>query len=275
MEKLIEEVRKCPCLYDMRLEEYRDLQRKDNCWERIAQNLHRNNSRSVKQDWKKLRDCFRQAVARRKTSGQAAKHWKAWRYEKQMQFLIPFMNSRETSTSIENIPSDGVQDEDDTGATHARDTLEEMAAAASTSQDGGICGRQKRKPATTSDVDKLITCLHDTQAMSEQRDDLDYFFMSACHSTRRLPRRLQTQIKREVLDCIARAEEQHENDMSVHASTPSPAPPCSGVAVSNDSNSSFSSAQGSGVTDQSTEARPLSVVSTEVTQTATAYGRPM
>ena len=52
--------------------------------------------KTAKHEWKKLRDCFRQALARKKTPiGQAVKKTKLWRYEKQMEFLIPFMMPRE------------------------------------------------------------------------------------------------------------------------------------------------------------------------------------
>ncbi|XP_045101898.1 uncharacterized protein LOC123498650 isoform X2 [Portunus trituberculatus] len=95
MEKLIEEVQKYPCLYGMSSEWYRDIGRKDSCWEDTAQTLQMD-GKYIKHEWKKLQDCFRQALGRRKTSsGQAAKKIKPWRYEHQMEFLIPFMNQRE------------------------------------------------------------------------------------------------------------------------------------------------------------------------------------
>ncbi|KAG7168771.1 Transcription factor Adf-1-like 4 [Homarus americanus] len=236
MEELIDEVKEHPCLYDIRMEEYRDVQRKYNIWEQIAQNLQRDY-------WKKLRDCYRQAQARRKTtSGQAAKNWKPWRYEKQMQFLTASMRSRETNTNIEDINIDCVDDNNESTVTTACDMQEEIAGSVSTSKDGDTRCRKKRKSSTPSDVDKVITYLHEKRAMSYKQDDLDYFFISACHSTRKLSRRLQNQIKREVLDCIARAEEQHEYEISKHVFAPSPAPSTfSAATASTDSDSSFAS----------------------------------
>lgn len=42
----------------------------------------------LKHDWKKLQDCYRQAMLRRKTkSGQSATKTKPWKYEELMSFL--------------------------------------------------------------------------------------------------------------------------------------------------------------------------------------------
>lgn len=61
-------------------------------------------------------------------------------------------------------------------------------------------------------VDKLINYLQEKQRAKRsapEADDLDLFFASACKSTRILPRFLQTRIKLELMQSIARAEEEH------------------------------------------------------------------
>lgn len=47
---------------------------------------------------------------------------------------------------------------------------------------------------------------------SSDHDALDLFFASVCQSTKRLPKKYQSQIKREVLDTLLRIEEQYEAD---------------------------------------------------------------
>lgn len=42
--------------------------------------------------------------------------------------------------------------------------------------------------------------------MKKQPEELDFFFASACESTKRLPRRLQLRIKQEVMRLIINAE---------------------------------------------------------------------
>lgn len=61
-------------------------------------------------------------------------------------------------------------------------------------------------------VDKLINYLQEKQRAKRsapEADDLDLFFASACKSTRLLPRFLQTRIKLELMQSIAKAEEEH------------------------------------------------------------------
>ncbi|KAL4126668.1 hypothetical protein QTP88_010877 [Uroleucon formosanum] len=76
-ENLIENVRAHTSLYDIFSEDYRD------------QNVR-------KEAWEEIGDARRQ-----KTSGQSAKHIPAWKFSKQMEFLLPFLENRETHSNIE------------------------------------------------------------------------------------------------------------------------------------------------------------------------------
>lgn len=53
---------------------------------------------------------------------------------------------------------------------------------------------------------------HSTGAGGEDGDALDLFFASVCQSTKRLPRKHQAVVKRQVLDVLLRAEEDAEVD---------------------------------------------------------------
>lgn len=55
--------------------------------------------------WKKLRDCFREAIKRQKDtkSGQGAVKMKEWKFQKQMQFLLPYMSTRRYANIICNM----------------------------------------------------------------------------------------------------------------------------------------------------------------------------
>lgn len=50
-----------------------------------------------KSEWTKLRNCFLNAIRRRrsKTSGQSAKYIQPWKYSQQMEFLLPYLENRE------------------------------------------------------------------------------------------------------------------------------------------------------------------------------------
>lgn len=55
------------------------------------------------------------------------------------------------------------------------------------------------------DVDKVLKFMKQKQKRNQPRE-LDYFFTSACESTKRLPRRLQLKVKQEVMKAILNAE---------------------------------------------------------------------
>ncbi|CAH2003198.1 unnamed protein product [Acanthoscelides obtectus] len=63
----------------------------------------------VKELWRKLRDCHRDALRRQRKSksGDKAKNIKLWTYQKQMEFLIPYMANRSTTGNIESNQQDG------------------------------------------------------------------------------------------------------------------------------------------------------------------------
>lgn len=53
----------------------------------------------VKEIWRKLKDCHRDALRRqgKRKSGDAAKAIKLWTYQKEIEFLLPFMANRNTT----------------------------------------------------------------------------------------------------------------------------------------------------------------------------------
>lgn len=49
---------------------------------------------------------------------------------------------------------------------------------------------------------------------STEHDSLDLFFASVCQSTKRLPRKFQSSVKRQVLDALLRVEEEWETEQT-------------------------------------------------------------
>jgi len=64
----------------------------------------------------------------------------------------------------------------------------------------------KKNVGKESDVDKIISFIGNKNHVKKQPGELDFFFASACESTKRLPRRLQLRIKQEVMRAIINAE---------------------------------------------------------------------
>ncbi|KAG8300816.1 hypothetical protein J6590_067087 [Homalodisca vitripennis] len=217
MEQLIEAVRTHPLLWNTDLEEYRDSNLKDTAWGEIAEQLEQNKA-NLKEEWRKLRDRHRQALFRKKTkSGQSATKLKPWKYEKQMEFLVTTMKHRKCDT---NIPP---MDQSVVGATvpicdrpftpgdeSITDVEENEETSFLPSTNAGTLGESRNRHPRN--VDKLINYFQERQKAKRsapEADDLDLFFASACKSTRLLPRFLQTRIKLELMQSIAKAEEEH------------------------------------------------------------------
>ncbi|XP_047104417.1 transcription factor Adf-1-like [Schistocerca piceifrons] len=98
VERLIEEVRKFPVLYDQGSENYRNIEYKDRVWKTIATDLQaKDGIEECKKKRASVRDQLRKTLQKRKTvSGQAAVHQHKYKYEDLLKFLLPYMVERET-----------------------------------------------------------------------------------------------------------------------------------------------------------------------------------
>ncbi|CAG5056808.1 unnamed protein product [Parnassius apollo] len=100
-EKLIEEVRKYPYLYDLSDAKYSNSIKKDEAWKQISITLKQSES-ECKKTWLNLRESHRRAMKKRKTkSGQAAPTTKKWTFEDEMSFLVPHYKERNTISSVD------------------------------------------------------------------------------------------------------------------------------------------------------------------------------
>ncbi|KAF5274595.1 hypothetical protein FQA39_LY07207 [Lamprigera yunnana] len=80
--------------------------------------------KTVKDLWRKLRDCHRDALRRQKKfkSGDKAKKVKVWTYKKHMEFLVPYMANRNTwntSGNVESSQQDEIENLTDNDTLHS------------------------------------------------------------------------------------------------------------------------------------------------------------
>lgn len=211
MHKLIEEVRKRPCLYNCRREDYRDAAKKARSWRDIACILNRNCS-EIKAEWKKMRDCFRAALYRRKNKSADYKVSRPWLYESRMQFLVPFLYSRPNKHVLDDgMSTDSITIIDVRGPDTVLDGREDTIADVPGQDTVDSVNIEEATAEQPEDTDKDVNrsfCFPKSRKR-RQTDDLDYFFASACESTRNLPRLQQIKIKREILNLISGIEEEH------------------------------------------------------------------
>nr|CAI5851725.1 unnamed protein product [Callosobruchus analis] len=103
-EKLIEEVRNYKFLYDTNDENYLKSKLKDCVWRDIAKKLDLKDGNDAKTAWMKLRNCHRDALRRQKKCMRRCvppSAIKMWRYQKQMNFLLPFMANRSQEGNVD------------------------------------------------------------------------------------------------------------------------------------------------------------------------------
>ncbi|XP_047518995.1 uncharacterized protein LOC125058900 [Pieris napi] len=111
---LIEEVEKRALIYDKKLKEYSDSNLKIKAWDEISRIIFSTvwgtlssqekteAGKLVQKRWKNLRACFSRELREQK-SGQAATKRRKYKHFDQLLFLIPSMDTRETSGNADSV----------------------------------------------------------------------------------------------------------------------------------------------------------------------------
>ncbi|KAM3957729.1 uncharacterized protein ACR2FA_008242 [Aphomia sociella] len=204
-ELFIQNVRKFPCLWDMNNITYRDMTRKEKSWEIVARECNMLNGLEAKAQWKRLRDCHREALRRRKISaGQGARFFSPWKYEQLMDFLLPHTENKDSPT---NFPIDP----DGSGDISTECLLPPPSRTEPLSKNRAIDDtvteeREKIREERQKERDKWRRQIIETNRI--RRDALSDLFSSLCQKTRDLPKYLQLRVQREIFESVARAEEE-------------------------------------------------------------------
>ncbi|KAF5289754.1 hypothetical protein FQA39_LY03671 [Lamprigera yunnana] len=191
------------------------------------------NEQTVKDLWRKLRDCHRDALRRQKKfkSGDKAKKVKVWTYQKQMEFLVPYMANRNTTGNIESSQQDETENftDNDTiylpsGETPAdeqnEDASEEVDAenVQESSQDTTVqvsaratlkTGKKRKQMETLLQQtleDHIVRRRQREEERKRKTDEKPYslyqFFLSMYHDTKELPHISQLRIKRKLFEVV-------------------------------------------------------------------------
>lgn len=201
----------------------------------------------AKNTWKKLRDNHREALKRQKDgkSGQAAKNTRIWKYQKVMEFLVPYMQNRNTTgnysqddsqvsqesnpTQVSELDEDNfeVVNESAHGSVNENSQSSNTTAASSetTSQNTSTPLTRKRVHSVQHEILNFVKIQQtDREKRKTERDlrnqvldkmdDMDHFFLSVCESTKKLPKPAQLRLKRKIFNLVTEEEElQIYNDM--------------------------------------------------------------
>ncbi|CAG9788476.1 unnamed protein product [Diatraea saccharalis] len=114
-EQIIEYVKLYPVLYNKTLGQYRDHNMRNIAWEEIAEQLN-TPVEEIKEKWARLRNCLTNALKRRRRKSAAIMG--PWKFEKQMQFLLPYLDAK---THVTNMSNNTMSLDEDTSATNLID----------------------------------------------------------------------------------------------------------------------------------------------------------
>ncbi|XP_072944660.1 uncharacterized protein [Epargyreus clarus] len=201
-ERLIDEVKKYPVLYDTKHENHRDVDVRDRCWMEISERIGAN-SEVLKREWKNLRDSLRQVLKKNRKGGKtkAGAPCKKWRFEGRMSFLLPYMTMRSRDDSDPLYASE-----------EKRKLRREQWRASRMALPAGRMGYRQIKSDVKLDETEQSEQEQESWEQHVEQDSLDLFFASVCQSTKRLPKKYQSQLKKQVLDALLRVEEECENE---------------------------------------------------------------
>ncbi|GFT90919.1 MADF domain-containing protein [Nephila pilipes] len=199
MERFIKIVKSYPCLWDTAHPAYKDFEVMDQAWVKVAASTDYPDAKAAKVQWKKLRDNFREALKRQKDSKYAGR---TWRYQRQMQFLIPFMQSKNQDFSIDADRNSSSENTDATLNTEDKkhnslNSLEDDA------NDSGPSAVKKKRRISDDQKDDLELSRPSIVPGNALLD----FFSSMYNTTEELPPQLQLQVKRKIFEVVAEAEE--------------------------------------------------------------------
>ncbi|KAL3277622.1 hypothetical protein HHI36_012963 [Cryptolaemus montrouzieri] len=200
-EKLIDLIQKYDVIYNIKCIEYRDARLRNAAWEQIAK-LHGKSVEECKENWNKLRNCYNNAMKRRrKKSDQTGKIIGPWRFEEQMSFLKPYLGDRQAAGNDVSISNASFSDPSTASPMYPERTSRTIS---STSY------RRKASSSTENDymedMKKLMKTSQEINTRREELDDLDTFFLSMSKSIKKLPKVDQIRIKMDLLKAISEAE---------------------------------------------------------------------
>ncbi|XP_049865355.1 transcription factor Adf-1-like [Pectinophora gossypiella] len=222
-EKLIEEVRRYPYLYDASDAKYADSVKRDQTWKSIARTLSSTES-ECKKTWANLRESYRRAVVKKRTkSGQAATTSKKWQFEEEMSFLLPHMKQRKTISSLteddsevdENVDVNELLSNHDDSSMSLNEELNitnrPESSATNTSANSPLfpnIPKRKRlkgtQECTSASAQLLQYLLKEKEAKKD--DEIDQFFSSIATTVKKLNRYSQSVLKSRIFNMVSEFE---------------------------------------------------------------------
>lgn len=190
-------------------------------------------AQTVKEQWRKLRECHREALRRQqKKSGQQATHIRLWTYQKQMEFLKPFMKNRNTVGYPTSPLGESQLEEDDITLSADAPTVEATNDCEPTELSENV-PHKKFKKSTVATDSAIREFIENTDKRAKQRDELRQnlisetkkqeelkndglyqFFMSMFNITKSLPTKYQKEVRKKMFQVVSDAEDKADDEVA-------------------------------------------------------------
>ncbi|RVE52304.1 hypothetical protein evm_003094 [Chilo suppressalis] len=232
MNKFLLEVKALPILWDVNHMYFRDVLRKRDTWEAVAEKCDMKDGEEAKQLWSKIRCSHREAMRRRSEHNNLGE----WKYEKPMEFLLTRNIENNSALNSDNVVETGLKDKFNievikAGVTDERiQTLNDNPVGSSLGLTSVNLDPKKNHKNHTDMVRKnndnrkrsldVTSCGTDERVTENQlvispptnserkNDGLAELFTCLREKTRNLPKYLQLRVQREIFESITRAEEE-------------------------------------------------------------------
>ncbi|XP_030752276.1 uncharacterized protein LOC115879532 [Sitophilus oryzae] len=251
-EKIIENVREQPILYDLSHSEYKNTKKKDKIWDEIAMSVGEMTGDELKKKWKNLRDSYAKFLRTEKTkSGQEMKNldrYKTWPWAQQMEFLRKSLSFAKTHTNKNILPvsqsAESSQLREDTNHDQLNNhepveqvtVAENIPAIMGDTEENQLKKRQvycevkqpekKKKTMVNSQgsaVEQVICCLHQNRE-NLAADDIDDIFKGYAKTVKKFSKKRQAIVKFKMSQLImenelAQLEEEEQHALNANTST--------------------------------------------------------
>ncbi|XP_049874657.1 uncharacterized protein LOC126372800 isoform X2 [Pectinophora gossypiella] len=178
---------------------------------------------AAKRHFKKLRDCHREAIRRRKyATGSAAANMKPWKYEAEMAFLLPHIEFQNILTAP--VSAEEAQHFHEQSTTETSDNVDTESPPLSLEVSLATTDTENRKrrkldeTATQISQERREQWQHQRDEFRRPQDALATLFESLYQKTRELPKYLQLRVQREIFESVTRAEEEALDPISTYLS---------------------------------------------------------
>lgn len=173
---------------------------------------------TVKEQWRKLRECHREALRRQKRKSGQATHIRLWTYQKQMEFLKPFMKNRDTLGYPTSSLGESQLEKVNLTLPDAP-TVEATNDCEPTKPFENVPHKKIKKCTVATDKrvkqrDELRQYLiSETKKQEELKNDgLYQFFMSMFNITKSFPTKYQKEVRRKMFQVVSDAEDKADDE---------------------------------------------------------------